>query len=224
MVKELVEKAQNAVDKKDVAGARTYFTQILEKDPENIDVPQLKMIIDAHVKAEEEKKMAAKQAEIRRKNMVDALNPGKTLFLRGDWYEAIGKLEKFTKKEGMDEDLIKEATNMLKESRQKLSDLVNPLLGRARSFREGQDLKRAYETYGEILKHHPTSEEALNERQEIKESLDTRSRKIYREALVSESLSLFSEAKEKFQEVQQVSPVGSEYYIKATNKLKEYLE
>jgi pSer/pThr/pTyr-binding forkhead associated (FHA) protein/tetratricopeptide (TPR) repeat protein len=223
-IKKLVDKAKEAVEKREVQISRNYFSQILEKDPENLDVPQLKMIIDAHVKEIEEKKMAEEQAKIRRQNMVDALKPAKTLFLRGDWYEAIGELEKFTKKQGIDEDLVKEATDMLKQSRQKLSSVVNPLLGRARSFKEGQDLKRAYETFGEILVHQPTNEEALNERQEIKESLDTRSRKIYREALISESLSLFNEAKEKFQEVQQVSPVGSEYYIKATNKLKEYLE
>ena len=34
----------------------------------------------------------------------------------------------------------------------------------------------------------------------------------------------FNEAKEKFQEVQQVSPMDSEYYLKATEKLKDYLE
>ena len=223
-IKKLVDKARQAVEKREVQISRNYFTQILEKDPENIDVPQLKMIIDAHVKEIEDKKMAEEQAKIRRQNMVEALKPAKTLFLRGDWYEAIGSLEKYTKKDGIDEDLVTEATNMLKEARQKLSGVVNPLIGRARSFREGQDLKRAYETFGEVLKYQPTNEEALNERQEIKESLDTRSRKIYREALISESLSLFNEAKEKFQEVQQVSPVGSEYYIKASNKLKEYLE
>ena len=124
----------------------------------------------------------------------------------------------------MDEDLIKEATDMLMQSRKKLSSLINPLLGRARSYKEGQDLKRSYETFGEVLRYDPSNEEALNERDNIMDNLETRSRKIYREALISESLSLFEEAKEKFQEVQQISPINSEYYNKASDKLKNYLE
>ena len=58
----------------------------------------------------------------------------------------------------------------------------------------------------------------------IREKLTIRSRKIYREALISESLSLFNDAKEKFQEVQQIAPSDSDYYKKATAKLKDYLD
>jgi len=75
-----------------------------------------------------------------------------------------------------------------------------------------------------VLKLEPTNSEALNEVDDIKTQLDSRSKKIYREAIISESLSLFNDAKEKFQEVQQISPTDSEYYRKATDKLKNYLE
>jgi tetratricopeptide (TPR) repeat protein len=196
----------------------------MEIDPENIDVPQLKLEIDAFKKAEEEKKLEAQRKKAERKRMVDALAPGKGLYLKQDWFKAVDRLEKFLNMKGMDEDLVKDATRMLKDSRRKLSALVNPLLGKARSFKEGQDFKRAYETYGEVLKYDPINEEALNERQIIMETLTLRSRRLYREALISESLSLFQEAKEKFQQVQQISPINSEYYNKATDKLKNYLE
>ena len=59
---------------------------------------------------------------------------------------------------------------------------------------------------------------------DIRSQLDSRSKKIYREAIIAESLSLFSDAKEKFQEVQQISPTDSDYYKKASEKLKNYLE
>ena len=49
-------------------------------------------------------------------------------------------------------------------------------------------------------------------------------KRIYREAIIAESLSLFGDAKEKFLEVQQISPTDSEYYKKASEKLKNYLE
>jgi len=97
-------------------------------------------------------------------------------------------------------------------------------LGKARSLKEGQDLKGAYESYLVVLTIDPTNKEALDEVDGIRELLDTRSKKIYREAIISESLSLFGDAKEKFQEVQSISPTDSEYYKKASEKLKNYLE
>ena len=124
----------------------------------------------------------------------------------------------------MDEDLIKDASEMLKTSRDEISSSVSPLLGKAKSLMEGQDLKGAYEVYQQILKIEPSNTEALNSTGDIKELLANKARKIYREAIISESLSLFQDAKEKFQEVQQVSPVDSDYYRKATEKLKDYLE
>lgn len=223
-VQKLVAKAKEAVKAREVRVAESIFGQILEKDPENIDVPQLKLEIDAYKKEQEEKKLAEEAAKAKRRAMVEALAPGKTLYMKGDWYQAITALEEFASKKDIDEDIMKEGTEMLKDARQKLRNIVDPLIGQARSYKEGQDLKRAYETYGTILKHDPGNEESLNEREEIKNTLDTRSRKLYREALISESLSLFEEAKEKFQEVQQVSPIGSDYYNKATEKLKDYLE
>ncbi len=124
----------------------------------------------------------------------------------------------------MDEDLIQEATSMLKESQKNLLLIISPLISKARSFKEGEDLKQSFESYGDVLKYDPSNEEALNQRDAIFVTLKNRSRKVYREALVAESLSLFNKAKEKFQEVQQISPVNSEYYNKASDKLKEYLE
>jgi hypothetical protein len=76
----------------------------------------------------------------------------------------------------------------------------------------------------EILKIEPTNAEALNEIDAIKHQIDTRSKRLYREAIIAESLSLFNDAKEKLQEVQQISPTDSEYYKKASDKLKSYLE
>jgi tetratricopeptide (TPR) repeat protein len=156
--------------------------------------------------------------------MVDSLSPGKTFYLKKEWYRAILKLDEFLRIKGMDEDLVKEASEMLSDAKNQLSSELGPLLGKARSLKEGQDFKSAYEAFLEILKIEPTNPEALNEVDDIKSQLDGRSKRIYREAIIAESLSLFADAKEKFQEVQQISPTDSEYYKKATEKLKNYLE
>lgn len=223
-VQALVEKAKKAVERKEVEAAKGFFGLIYEIDPENIDVPPLKLEIEAYEAEEARKKQEEEIEKARRKSFVDKLAPGKSLYIRGEWYKAIDKLDKYIRLEGVDEDLLKEATQMLEESKSRLVGSINPLLSKARSFKQGQDLKQAYETYGEVLKYDPSNEEALNERDTIFKSLRSRSKKLYREALISESLSLFDDAREKFKEVQQVSPINSEYYNKATDKLKNYLE
>lgn len=220
----LLEKAKESVKNREVTIAKNYFNQIFELDPENIDVPPLKLEIEAYEEEVKRKKEEEVLKKAERQGKVDKLAPGKALYLKGDWYKAIDSLEKFLLEKNMDEDLIAEGTTMLKESKRKLLLIVSPLLSKARSFKEGQDLKQSYETYGEVLKYDPINEEALNERDTIFQTLENRSKKIYREALVAESLSLFNKAKEKFQEVQQISPINSEYYNKATEKLRNYLE
>lgn len=223
-VKKLMVKVNKAVKEKNVKVAEALFAKVLEIDPENIDIPQLKIEIEAYKEKQKQKRLEESRKKALRQSMLDALAPGKNLFLKQKWYESIINLEKFNNKKAMDEDLVKEATEMIVEAKKNLNTILSPLLGRARSYKEGQDFKRAYETYGEVLKNDPSNEEALNERDSILERLNNNSKKIYREALISESLSLFSEAKEKFQQVQQISPINSEYYLKATEKLKNYLD
>jgi pSer/pThr/pTyr-binding forkhead associated (FHA) protein len=224
LIDELLVKAREAVKERQVQVAENYFNQIIEKDPENIEVSQLKLELETWQKDEERKALERAAREAARKKMVDSLSPGKTFYLKKEWYRAILKLEEFLRIKGMDEDLVKEASDMLSDSKNQLASDLGPLLGKARSLKEGQDLKSAYEAFLEVLKIEPTNAEALNEVDDIKSSLDARSKKIYREAIIAESLSLFADAKEKFQEVQQISPTDSEYYKKATEKLRNYLE
>lgn len=223
-VEELLVKAREAVKERQVQVAESFFSQITEKDPENIEVSQLKLELESWQKEEERKALEKAAKEAARKKMVDSLTPGKTFYIKKEWYRAILKLEEFLRIQGTDEDLVKEGSEMLSDAKNQLASELGPLLGKARSLKEGQDFKAAYEAFLEILKIEPTNAEALNEADDIKSQLDARSRKIYREAIIAESLSLFNDAKEKFLEVQQISPTDSEYYKKASEKLKNYLE
>lgn len=224
MIEELLSKAREAVKERQVPVAENYFAQIAEKDPENIEVQQLKLELEAWQKEEERKALEKAAKEAARKAMVDALQPGKTFYLKREWYRAILKLEEYLRRKGTDEDLVKEASEMLSDAKTQLASDLGPLIGKARSLKEGQDLKSAYEAYLDVLKIEPTNAESLNEVDDIRSQLETRSKRVYREAIIAESLSLFNDAKEKFQEVQQISPTDSEYYKKASDKLKNYLE
>ncbi len=224
LVDELLTKAREAVKERQVPVAESLFSQITEKDPENMEVIQLRLELETWQKEEERKALELAAKEAARKRMVDALTPGKTHYLKKEWFLAINRLEDFLRIKSTDEDLIKDASDMLSDAKNQLASELGPILGKARSLKEGQDLKAAYEAFQEVLKMESTNREALNEVDEIKSLLDARSKKIYREAIIAESLSLFSDAKEKFQEVQQISPTDSDYYKKASEKLKNYLE
>lgn len=223
-IKKLLEEAKKYTDEHNSDLANETFQKILAMDPENFEVATLKRNLKSWEDEKKRKELEETQKKAEREVRVKKLIPSKNLFLQKDWFHAISKLEEFLKISPMDEDLVKEATEMLKTSKEEISAAVNPLIGKAKSLQEGQDLKGAYEVYQQILKYEPSNAEALNQSNEIRETLTNKARKVYREAIISESLSLFQDAKEKFQEVQQISPVDSEYYKKATDKLKDYMD
>ncbi|MBL6988629.1 MAG: FHA domain-containing protein [Bacteriovoracaceae bacterium] len=223
-IKTLVERATKAAKERNMALAEGLFSKILEMDPENFEVPLLRNELQAWQKEQEKiaREKAAKEAERKRKEAM--LIPSRKYFLRKEWYNAIIKLDEFLQIKEMDEDLTKQGIEMLKDSKKELEAVVAPMLGKARSLREGRDLKGAYENYLEILNHDPSNSESLASMGEIKRTLKNRAKKVYREAIISESLSLFEDAKEKLQEVKQISPSDGEYYRKADEKLKDYLD
>ncbi len=223
-IEKLIKQAQEAFAKENIELSEGLMNKTIALDPDNQDVAELKLRIDAYNKKKEREALEKAEKEAERKRQENALEPGKTFYLKESWYKAILKLEDFLRRKNTDEDLIKKANSMLIESKNKLKELTGPLLGQAQLFKKNQDLKNAYENYLKIIDYNPAHEEALKEMVFIREKLQSQSRKAYREAIISESLSLFNEAKEKFQEVQQISPTDSKYYKKATNKLKEYLD
>ena len=223
-VKELVKQAQEAVKERHVEVAETLFSEIMKLEPENYDVTYMKATLEAWKKEEEKKLLEEEQKKAEKARNIRLLKPGKQFYLKKDWHKAIVALEKFLSIPDMDDDLVKQAHSMLTDSRKNLREIIEPLMGKARSLKEGQDLKGSYETYLLLLSLVPDNMEALKEMAEIRDVLSFRTKKVYREALILESMSLFTEAKDKFQEVQQIAPSDSEYYRKATKKLQDYME
>ncbi|EPZ52042.1 FHA domain protein [Bacteriovorax sp. BAL6_X] len=219
-VKDLLDKATEAVKERNVTLSRGLFQQIKELDPNNYDVANLELELDSYIKEKNRKELEEAQKKAERQRMVDALKPGETLFLQEEWFKAIGALELFISEKSMDEDLMKKAIDMLKKSRQNLKNITGPLLGKARSLKEAEDLKASYEVFKEVLRYNPNELDAQSELDDINDILTRRARKVYRQGLISESLGSFEDAREKFQEVQQISPIDNEYYLKASERLK----
>ena len=223
-VKELIETAREYTKDRRVDLAYKVFNEITQLEPENLEVTRMKLELEDWQKEKQRKELEEATKKKEREDKVEKLKPGRQLYLQKEWFKAISKLEDFLRIKDMDDDLTTEASEMLKVSRDELNSAVAPLVGKAKSLHEGQDLKGAYEVYQQILRIEPSHPESLNQVGEIREQLANRARKIYREAIIAESLSLFQDAKEKYQEVQQISPVDSDYYKKASEKLKDYLE
>ena len=101
---------------------------------------------------------------------------------------------------------------------------IDPFLQKARSLDRGQDLKGAYETYKSILKIDPSNVEAVSKMDEIIKRIEKQAKKIYREAIIDESLNYLHQAKEKFNEVRQITPSDSPYYRRAEIKLQNYTD
>ena len=223
-VQGLLKKAKKAVEERKEHLAEAIFGDILKLQPDNYEVVELKRELQFWKQEEEKKRLAEEAKRIARKKKEKALAPGKNFYNQKKWYKAILALEKFLRIEEMDEDLTLECKAMLKASRLELDKIVKPLLKSAESLREGQDLKGAYENYSKILLHNPGHETSLNKINGISTILEKRSRSVFIEGLIAENLSLFTKAKEKFQEVQQISPADSNYYEKASDRLKNYFE
>ncbi len=223
-VKQLLEKATAAVKERNVTLANSMLQRIKELDPNNYDVSDLEVELDAWVKEQDRIKLEKSQKEAERKRMEDSLAPGTNAFNKKEWFVAIMKLELFLKQENIDEDLLKKGAEMLTTARIELKKSLDPELEQARALRDGDDLKGAYQHYLVATGIDPTNEEAMTEINKIKEELTNRARKVYREAIIIESLTLFEEAKEKLEEVRQIAPSDNKYYKLATEKLKDYLE
>lgn len=219
-----LKKANEAFDKEQAELVQSLLDKIAEIDPENLEASQLKLQLDVFIKEEERKAIEDAQRKAHRERLINQLKPGKTLYLKERWYHAIIKLEEFLAIKDNADDLVSEATKMLKESQNNLKGQIIPLLKKAQSLNEGQDQKSAYRVYKEILRIDPSNTNAVLEMSKIRENIERQAKRIYREAIIDESLNYLKKAKEKFQEVQQITPPDSLYYKRAANKLKDYTD
>ena len=134
--------------------------------------------------------------------------PSRTYYGKEEWYSTILKVEEFLKIKDMDEDLVKEPQiYWLKVSKDRIKSKTSPILGKARSLKEGQDLKGAYEQFMKVLDFDPVNTEALDEMENIRETLKNRSKKIYREGLISRVCNYFQKPKKSIKKFSRSVPL-----------------
>jgi pSer/pThr/pTyr-binding forkhead associated (FHA) protein len=221
-IKDLIEKIESSLADGNISVAESFLNQAFEIDPENTDLVPLKIEIENLVKSNQKKIEEERLRLAKRQEILEKLVPIKTYFSENNWYQSMVLAKKLFTEKNIEKDLLDEVQKIYEQSQVNLKQETDELLTRARTFRQGEDNKNAFDLYQQVLKIHPNNAEAISEMEEISKKLSARARIVFREGLVSESISLFDDAKEKFLEVLQIAPKESDYYEKAKSRLDEF--
>lgn len=85
-----------------------------------------------------------------------------------------------------------------------------------------QEWREAWKICNMVVEKNPTLVEARKCRDKADEELQNRSRKLYQDAVVAESLGNLTEAKDKWKQILEISPPYDLYYHRANRKLALY--
>ncbi len=221
-INELVEKAKKSLKDKNFELVQSYISQVAEIDPENDDIILIQREIELIKKAEADEKKKQEELKLAREKYINILNDTKLLYQEKQYYKAYLRSGDYLKLSNVGDSLYQEGEVLRKEILTTMNELEASLVEKANTFFQGEDYKNAYDSYREVLSINPTNREAITKVNLISSEINTRAMKVYREGLVSESISLYQDAKEKFEEVLRIAPKESKYYIKADTKLKKF--
>ncbi len=221
-IKELVAKTKESLKDKNLELVQSYISQIAEIDPEYSEIIIFQREVDLIKKKEAEEKKKEEEKKLAKENFLKILNEVKSLYQEKQYFNAFSKSDNYIKLSSVEGSLYEEGVDLRKEIKEKMDSLENELLEKANTYFQGEDFKNAYESYREVLTVNPTNRLAITKVNLIKDQINSKAMKVYREGLVSESISLHKDAKEKFEEVLRLAPRESHYYVKAKNKLSKF--
>ncbi len=217
-----IEKAQSALKSRNLELVETYLSKVYEIDPENIEVVSIKKEVELIKNAIESEKQKKETKRLAKEKFLLKLKETDNFLEQNELYKAYKKTDEYRSIANVDEVLTLKGEELRKEIFEKMTGQEESYLSKARAFKNGEDFKNAFESYQEVLKVNPTNVEAINESNSIKILIKSKAMNVYREGLISESISLHRDAKEKFEEVLQIAPIGSYYYSKAKERLIKF--
>lgn len=219
--KELFEKSLN--DPKYRPELDALIQEIYSKDPNHRLSGEWKVKIKE--KDEEDKKQAelARLKEQTRQKAEDAFAEVEKIFKAERYIEALKEADKLTE-QGYDEKSYLDRIESLKNNiRVQLASVLEPHLKEASAQRqEGGDLVKAKEEYLKVLKIDSTNIEAQSGLDSIRETLHTRAKRYYAEAILAESVSDLTEAKDKYEKCFRTAPDEDLYKKRCRNKLARF--
>lgn len=201
----------------------SVIQNIYAKDPNNRLAGDWKAKI--REKEEEEKQLAeaARIKEEQRQKAEAAFAEVEKIFKDGEYVKALEGTDKLEELGYEEEEYIDRIEKLRNDIRAKLDSVISPFLKKASEERgEGGDLVKAKEAYLEVLKIDSRNKEAIAGLDAIREVLHLRAKRLYAEAVLAESVSDLTEAKEKFEKCLRTAPDDDLYKRRCRSKLSRF--
>ncbi len=219
--KPIYEKA--LVDAKFRSELDSIIQEIYAKDPNNRLAQQWK---DGIKQKDQEDRDAAEAARVKEENRVKAeaqLESVRKTFQARKYIQALAEAEKLAENGWNVKDYLDRVEQLKTEIRQELSSVIDPWLKDAANQRqEGGDLVKANELYNQVLGVDSNNKEAINGKASIREILHLRAKRLYSEAILAESVSDLTEAREKFERCLRTAPEDDLYKKRCRSKLSRF--
>lgn len=197
--------------------------EIYTKDPNNRLAQEWKDGIKRKDREDAELAEAARIKEEAKQKAEGELAAVRATFNEAKYIPALAAADKLSENGWTEEDYLNRVESLKNEIRSRLSSIIDPLLKEAASQQlEGGDLVKANERYNDVLKVDSTNKEALAGKAAIREKLHMRAKRFYAEAVLAESISDLSEAKDKFEKCLRTAPDDDVYKKRCRTKLSRF--
>lgn len=220
--KEIYPKALKDVSQRPLLDS--IIQQIYAKDPNNSIVGTWKSGLKMKDEQDAKEKEEARKLQELKDKAESAFAAVEKIFKEGLYVKALAAADKLPDTVNYnDKDFLKRVEDLKTQIRDKLSSLLTPLLTEASEQRkEGGDLVKAKELYMQVLQIDSANTEALRGLESIRELLHVRAKRLYAEAILAESISDLSEAKDKFTRCERTAPEGDLYKERCKHKLAQF--
>lgn len=203
----------------------SLIQEIYTKDPNNRAAADWKAQIKA--KDDEDKRLAeeARQKEEVKSRAEAAFAAVEKIFNDEKKYKkALAEAEKLYEQPYKDKEYTAKIDKLKEDIRNQLESVLSPYLREAAAQRqEGGDLVKSKEAYLQVLKVDATNPVALKGLDEIHETLHQRAKRLYTEAVLADSVSDLTEAREKYEKCLRVAPDDKDIYRqRCKNKLSRF--
>lgn len=201
----------------------SIIQEIYIKDPSNRLAQEWKDGIKRKDQQDREEAASAAQKEEHRQKAEEEFAAVQATLKADQYVKALAEANKLADNNWTEKEYLDRVEALKNEIKGKLSSVIDPLLHEATSQRqEGGDLVKANDLYSQVLKVDSANKEAINGKAAIKEILHTRAKRFYAEAILADSISDLTEAKDKFEKCLRTAPEDDIYKKRCRTKLNRF--
>ncbi len=217
----LIDQAGLLMDQKKYKEAEELFPEIELMQPENQSVSAWKkIIIEEAARAEAERQEQERIAK-GRESLWRRYRVANGVLEEKKYFEALDLLDALVGQEFAEPAFEKSVAESIRKAEEAIAAERDPLLAEGRKFEADGKQTEAYRAYQKALRVDPTDTEAPAGMARIRDALNARARAIYSEGVIAEGFGELEQAEKKYREVLEVVPDDSEYFAKATSRIRK---